>query len=108
MAVAERPTRTFSALRDSLRRVDAPVGRHAKGTPEGLVQAWQKRVSAGITPIPSVEVKDGPIFENVKRGGEVDMTIFPAPKWHEDDGGRYIGTGSFDITRDRDNGWVNL
>src|SRR5438067_10265429 len=77
-------------------------------SPEGLVRAWQKRVSAGIEPIPSIEVKDGPIFENVKRGADVDMTIFPAPKWHEDDGGRYIGTGSFDITRDPDNGWVNL
>jgi len=36
------------------------------------------------------------------------MTIFPAPKWHPLDGGRYIGTGSFDITRDPDDGWVNL
>src|SRR5438045_5016510 len=76
-------------------------------TPEELVRAWQKRVSEGITPIPSIEVKDGPIFENVKRGADVDMTIFPAPKWHEDDGGRYVGTGSFDITGDADTGWVN-
>jgi len=36
------------------------------------------------------------------------MRIFPTPRWHPLDGGRYIGTGSFDITRDPDDGWVNL
>ncbi|OLB77256.1 MAG: UbiD-like subunit of potential (de) carboxylase, partial [Alphaproteobacteria bacterium 13_2_20CM_2_64_7] len=50
---------------------------------------------------------DGPIFENVMREDDVDITIFPAPKWHSGDGGRYIGTGSFNITRDPDEGWVN-
>ena len=89
-------------------RLALTLGLDPKKSPEELVRAWQKRVSEGITPIPSIEVKDGPIFENVKRGTDVDMTIFPAPKWHENDGGRYIGTGSFDITRDPDNGWVNL
>src|SRR5262249_16087877 len=37
-------------------------------------------------------VSDGPIFENVMTGEEVDVTRFPAPKWHAGDGGRYIGT----------------
>jgi 3-polyprenyl-4-hydroxybenzoate decarboxylase len=27
-------------------------------------------------------VSDGPIFENVMTGEEVDLTVFPAPKWH--------------------------
>jgi UbiD family decarboxylase len=40
-------------------------------------------------------------------GEEVDLTVFPAPKWHAGDGGRYIGTGSFNITRDPDEGWIN-
>jgi UbiD family decarboxylase len=52
-------------------------------------------------------VSDGPIFENVMTGEEVDLTVFPAPKWHAGDGGRYIGTGSFNITRDPDEGWIN-
>src|SRR5262249_49805615 len=42
-----------------------------------------------------VEVASGPVLENVRRGADVDMTIFPAPRWHPGDGGRYIGTGSF-------------
>ena len=35
------------------------------------------------------------------------MFKFPTPLWHDKDGGRYIGTGSVDITRDPDEGWVN-
>ena len=40
-------------------------------------------------------------------GDEVDVTIFPAPKWHEKDGGRYIGTGTYSITRDPEENWLN-
>jgi len=53
-------------------------------------------------------VTDGPVLENVLTGKDINMWKFPTPKWHELDGGRYIGTGSVDITRDPDEGWVNL
>jgi 4-hydroxy-3-polyprenylbenzoate decarboxylase len=72
-----------------------------------LSDAWRQKIK-GLEPLPPREVADAPIFENVRRGDEVDLTIFPTPKWHPKDGGRYIGTGSFDITRDPDDGWVNL
>ena len=42
-------------------------------------------------------VNDGPIFENVLKGDAIDITKFPAPQWHQPDGGRYIGTGSYNI-----------
>jgi UbiD family decarboxylase len=58
-----------------------------------------------ITPHEIVE--DGPILENVLMGDEVDVTKFPAPVWHEQDGGRYIGTGTYSITRDPEEGWLN-
>ncbi len=58
--------------------------------------------------IAPVEVEDGPILDNVLMGDEVDLEIFPTPIWHEKDGGRYIGTGSYHVTRDPDTGWVNL
>ena len=32
---------------------------------------------------------------------------FPAPKWHEHDGGYYIGTGDMVIMRHPDTGWIN-
>jgi 4-hydroxy-3-polyprenylbenzoate decarboxylase len=59
-------------------------------------------------PLPVEWVETGPVMENVQEGDEVDVLKFPTPKWHELDGGRYIGTGSSDITRDPDTGWVNL
>src|SRR5713226_3337601 len=52
-------------------------------------------------------VNDGPIFENVLNGEDVDLTRFPAPQWHDRDGGRYIGTGCFNVLRDPDDGWIN-
>src|ERR1700757_3176921 len=57
--------------------------------------------------VPHVVVDDGPVFENVMMGDDVDVTIFPAPKWHEKDGGRYIGTGTYSITRDPEENWLN-
>jgi 4-hydroxy-3-polyprenylbenzoate decarboxylase len=59
-------------------------------------------------PIPYEFVKNAPILENVQMGDKVNVLSFPTPRWHERDGGRYIGTGSYDITQDPDEGWVNL
>lgn len=53
-------------------------------------------------------VKTGTVLQNVQSGDEVDLLKFPTPKWHELDGGRYIGTGHALITKDPDEGWVNL
>jgi 4-hydroxy-3-polyprenylbenzoate decarboxylase len=58
--------------------------------------------------IPPVFVEDGPIFENVITGDAVDVEMFPTPMWHELDGGRYIGTGSYNVTQDPVAGWYNL
>lgn len=44
-------------------------------------------------PIPPKEVNKGVIMENIAGGNKVDILKFPVPKWHELDGGRYIGTG---------------
>jgi len=67
-----------------------------------------KRHVAEVKHIKPEFVKDGPVMENVIEDNDFDMWKFPTPKWHEQDGGRYIGTGSVDITRDPDDGWVNL
>jgi 4-hydroxy-3-polyprenylbenzoate decarboxylase len=58
--------------------------------------------------IPHRVVDDGPIFENVLTGDDVDLMKFPTPMWHADDGGRYIGTGCYSVTRDPDEGWLNV
>ncbi len=73
-----------------------------------LVKVWRDKFREGIKPIPPVLLKTGPVMENVQTGDEVDLLKFPTPKWHELDGGRYIGTGHLVIQRDPDDGWINL
>lgn len=58
--------------------------------------------------IPPLRVNDGPVLENRIVGDAVDLTTFPAPKWHELDGGQYIGTECIVITKDPDSDWVNV
>lgn len=72
-----------------------------------LIEETRKRLSS-VIPIPPKYVQTGPVMENIDEGKKVDLTKFPVPLWHEDDGGRYIGTGSLTITRDPEEGWVNL
>ncbi len=73
-----------------------------------LVTAWREKIKQDITLIPPFQVETGPVKENIYVGEEVDLYKFPSPKWHEYDGGRYIGTGHIVIMRDPDDGWVNL
>src|SRR6266511_1543225 len=72
-----------------------------------LSDGFRRHFMADLKRIPPKFVTDGPIFENVMKGSDIDVTKFPTPQWHEPDGGRYIGTGSFNITRDPDEGWIN-
>ena len=54
-----------------------------------------------------MQVPTGLVMENVYRGDDIDLTKIPAPKWHEHDGGYYIGTGDMVIMRHPDTGWIN-
>ena len=58
--------------------------------------------------LPHVVVDDGPVFENILTGDDIDVMKFPTPKWHADDGGRYIGTGCFCVTIDPEERWINV
>ncbi|MBI2303921.1 MAG: UbiD family decarboxylase [Chloroflexi bacterium] len=72
-----------------------------------MVKAWRE-LWPKLERIPPQEVSDGPVLENINTGDEINLLKFPVPKWHELDGGRYIGTGCLVIMRDPDTGWVNL
>lgn len=76
-------------------------------TTSELVKLWRNKLR-DITPIPYVVVPNGPVMENVHTGSDVNVLEFPAPRWHELDGGRYIGTACLVITKDPDEGWVNV
>ena len=52
-------------------------------------------------------VSDGPVLENIINS-DIDLESFPAPFWHSEDGGRFIGTGSAIVTSDPESGWINI
>ena len=72
-----------------------------------LSEAYRSHYMADLRLIPPKFVADGPVLENVMTEAAIDVLKFPTPKWHAPDGGRYIGTGSFNLTRDPDENWVN-
>jgi len=72
-----------------------------------FIRTWAKRFK-GIQPVPPREVKHGPVLENVFEGDRIDLWRFPSPRWHDLDGGRYIGTAPLIVTRDPDTGLVNV
>lgn len=73
-----------------------------------LVRGLRDKLNEPLNLIPPVEMKDGPIMENVYQGSEVDLYQFPSLKWTTRDGGRYIGMGDNVIVRDPEEGWVNV
>ena len=69
-----------------------------------LMPEWE----AQCRKFPPEWVKEGPVLEQVYRDDEVDMLKFPSPRWHEKDGGRYIGTGCAIITQDPETQQLNI
>lgn len=85
-------------------RLAMSLGLNKETPPSQIIGAFADRVRR---PVPPVQVPSGPCKEVVLKGKDVDLTIFPAPHWHEWDGGRYLGTWNAIIFRDPDSEWVN-
>jgi UbiD family decarboxylase len=92
------PARLSTILRLTLQRTHHGLVETLRGKPA----QWQ----AAAERFPATLVRSGPALEHVDR--EVDVLKFPAPLWHELDGGRYIGTGCSVVTRDLESDWVNV
>lgn len=99
--------RVLSNTLNTVKRIATTLYMDTNDNRLGFVKDIKRHIS-NVKYIQPETVKDGPVMENVLEGKDIDMWKFPTPKWHEQDGGRYIGTGSVDITRDPDEGWVNL
>jgi 4-hydroxy-3-polyprenylbenzoate decarboxylase len=91
---------------DSPLQVLLALGEEPVDDIEQAIRAQKERASVSETR--SVDtVSSGPVMENVDRDEEVDITRFPAPRWHEHDGGKYIGTGDLVVTRHAETGEIN-
>ncbi|MGZ9257655.1 MAG: UbiD family decarboxylase domain-containing protein, partial [Candidatus Binatia bacterium] len=76
-------------------------------TRDQFIDAWKKRLDHP-TLLPPRVVDSGPVLENVFEGKDIDLLSLPVPWWHEGDGGRYIGSMDTTISRDPDEGWINV
>jgi UbiD family decarboxylase len=94
------PSRLSSILRLPIQSAHRGLVEQLRGKPN----VWKSEASK----YKPVFTETGPIFENVQKDAQVDVLTFPAPFWHELDGGRYIGTGCSVVTRDFDSDWVNV
>ena len=74
--------------------------------PLDALKEWMKKRKT-LTPLPPVAAKIAPFLENSMRGNDVDLGKLPAPYWHRQDGGPFIGSGSLVVMRDPDEGWIN-
>jgi UbiD family decarboxylase len=94
----------LSTPRKAVLALDSPLDTR----PVELTRRWKERIKT-IRPIPSREISWRPIMENQFEGQDVDCLRFPTPKWHERDGGRYLGTADLIIQRDPDDpSWINV
>src|SRR2546425_429217 len=99
--------RTLFGMTCSVKRMALTLGLPMVESGLELVQNYRRKIR-DFHPIPPKVVRGGPISEHVDEGDRIDLLKFPVPIHHEHDGGRYIGTGCLVITRDPDEGWINL
>ena len=99
--------RALFAQNASFKRMAVNLGLPLDQSGLDLVRTFRQKLAVH-KPIPQKVVKKGPILENVLSGKDINLLKFPVPFMHELDGGRFIGTGCLVITRDPEEGWVNL
>ena len=71
-----------------------------------VVRLLARKMKSGKAISPEV-IKSAPLMENVMEGDAVDLFKFPAPRFHDGDGGRYIGTGDCLINAEPESGFIN-
>jgi 4-hydroxy-3-polyprenylbenzoate decarboxylase len=99
--------RVAANLVSSVDRLAMTLGMQPGMSGMDFIQNWRRRVKA-IVPLKAEQVKTGRLFEHVQKERDIDLLQFPVPRWHELDGGRYIGTDDLVISRDPEEGWVNV
>jgi len=101
-----RGYRVAANILTGVKRIALTFGMSPDATEMDLVNYWRNYLAAAKS-IPPVTVKAGPLLENVMTGKDINLAKIPTPKWHEDDGGPYIGTGVMVVMKDPDSGWIN-
>jgi phenylphosphate carboxylase beta subunit len=98
-------TPVITSVCTTTERLSIIMGLDRKSTLGDLMKRW---VDVGANKVPPKWVDKAPCKENIWKGKDIDLFKFPVPKWYPLDGGRYIGTAHFVLTKDPETGWVNL
>ncbi len=98
--------RVFTNATTNAQRAALALGLDPTLRPLDALKLWKEK-RTGLKPIAPTVVGDAPFMENSVRGDDVNLAIFPAPHWHPEDGGPYIGSGALIVSRDPDENWVN-
>ncbi|MBM3485717.1 MAG: UbiD family decarboxylase [Alphaproteobacteria bacterium] len=101
-----RGHRVLANLLTSVRRINLTLGLPVDSSEITLVNYWRKYMKETPMIAPKV-INGGSVLENVLKGKDVDLWRIPTPKWHEHDGGYFIGTACMVIMKDPDSGWIN-
>lgn len=89
----------FSGMLGTFRRVAVALDLPPETPIPQIYAEYGRRIEKPIKP---KTVKSGLCQENVVTGKDIDLYELPTPYLHEGDGGRYIGTWAFQVTRDPD------
>lgn len=102
----EKGFRIIANLFTSVKRIAVSVGLPETTSEVELVRFWRDYMRNTPTIAPKF-VNSGALLDNVYSGDEIDLLKIPTPRWHEGDGGHYMGTGGMVIMKDPDSNWVN-
>ncbi|GAB2512844.1 UbiD family decarboxylase [Nocardia heshunensis] len=98
---------SLSAARHPLARLALSIGLSAESTGQQIVDVLaDARSKPGIEPV-VVDRAAAPCKQHVMVGDAVDLTVFPTPWIHGNDGGRYIQTFGTNIAKTPDGSWTN-
>ena len=100
-------TAVFNLFGTGKDRIALSLGLPKNLTPFELVQFTKDNFGRKIPPRTIPESK-APVNEVILNGKDIDITAFPSPKMWPLDGGRYLGTWDVLVTRDLEDGHVNL
>ena len=97
--------RLFTGGMSNYTRVAMMLGLPKDAPVTDLVQATRHYMTQRVEP---TEVDTGKVKEHIHKGDDIDVYKVPVPRWHREDGGRYINTFQATITKDPDTGVHNV
>ena len=100
-------TAVFNLFGTGKDRIALSLGLPKGRTIRELVEFTKENFGRKIPPR-SIPADQAPVNEIIQEGSDIDITGFPAPKFWPLDGGRYLGTWDVLVTRDLEDGHINL